>query len=152
MPTLREWRHIVARGASVGLSHPDAGHRFEVVQFAPARLPDVLPCGLVQSGNGGVYTDATIDGADGLTTACQVSALLTLWLVVGGPLTEEAADVIDDLIGQLHGGALDACADDELNPAGFVPVVLGSDAPGEGEYGSQSVWWAPVRLLVPASS
>lgn len=148
MPSLREWRHIIAHGASVGLSHPDVGHRLEVVPFSSKVLPDQLPCGLVQQGASGIYTDSTDEGD--LSTACQVTAAFTLWLVVGDPLTESAADLMDDLVSQVHRGALAACADDPLNPDGFVPTVEGVDQPSMGQFAGRDVWWAPVSLLVPA--
>lgn len=151
MPTLREWRHILAAGAEALLTVPETGTVLRVLPFGPKSLPD-LPCGLIQSGNAGQWTDATA-GDDLPTTASQFAGVFTLWLVAGDPLSERCQDVLDDLVTQLHrAGGLPACAVDPANPSGFVPVLEGVDAPGIGELGSRPVWWAPARFVVPVST
>jgi hypothetical protein len=146
MPSLRDWRHILAAAAGGALSVTEAGHRFPAYPFSPAR-PEVLPCLLVQQGGaGGDYVEDTSD----LATLCQYQARFTIWLVCGDPLTEHAADLFDRLIEDLHSSTFgERCQADPANPAGFAPAVGAVGTPGQGELGGTPVWWAPVELVCP---
>jgi hypothetical protein len=149
MPTLREWRHILAAGVEAALSVPETGTVFRCLPFASGRLP-ALPCGLIQSGgSAGPWLDTTAD-SELVSTACQASATFTLWLIAGDPLSEQSHDVLDDLAQRLISvGSLSACADDPANPGRFVPVVESIESPGVGDIGGRPVWWASARLVVP---
>jgi hypothetical protein len=146
MPTLREWRHILAAAASGALSVTELGHRFPADPFSPAR-PEILPCLLIQQGgSGGDYVEDVSD----LATLGQYQARFTLWLVCGDPLSEGAADLFDQLIEDLHSPVFgERCAADPANPAGHVPAVGAVGTPGQGELGAIPVWWAPVELVCP---
>jgi hypothetical protein len=111
MPTLHDWRHIIAHGVSTSLSVPDLDYRFECVHYACGILPP-LPCAVLQQGGQGTYVEPSSTGVH--STVCMATAIFTLWLMIGDVLTEQAADVLDDLITQLYSGALKSCRDDPL--------------------------------------
>lgn len=139
MPTLRDWRLILSRALALDLAVP-------VYLFAPSEV-ERLPCVVLQQGAEGSYVEP--GGAAGtLSTQCLATARFTAWLTVGDPLTEQAADVLDDMITLLLAGGLRSAASDELNPAGFVPALGPVGTPGAAEHGSTKVWWAPVPLTV----
>lgn len=149
-PSLREWRAILADGAMLALSVPEAGFRFECLPYPAAKLPAVRPCGMIaQGGPSGPYTDSTGDSDVG--TAGQVAARFTLWIAAGAQLTEAAADVLDELVARLHADALAVCGSHPANTAGFIPVVEQVGTPAITPFGGDEVWAAPVELVVPAS-
>lgn len=148
MPTLREWRHILANATSATLSVPEIAYAFPVFPWAVGRL-GALPCGLVQQGGDGQYlTPGT--GTGTLSTLCQATATFRLWLVAGDPLSEQAADVVDDMLSRIYGREFRAaCAADELNTHRATPQLGAASDPAMGEFDNQTVWWAAVPLTVP---
>lgn len=150
MPSLREWRHILASAASTALSVPEDGYSFPVYPWAVGRLGQ-LPCGLVQQGGDGQYLTRA-SGPATLSTLCQLTATFRLWLVAGDPLSEASADVLDDLLTRLYGRQfLAAVVADSLNPHGAEPRLGAASDPGMGEFDSQQIWWAAVPLTVPVT-
>lgn len=148
MPTLTQWRHVLANGASTALSVPEIGYRFPVYPWAVGKL-NALPCGLIQQGGDGQYLNPS-SGPGTLSTLSQLTATYRLWLAVADPLSEQSADVLDDLLSRVYGRAFRAaCAADDLNPHGAEPKLGAASDPAMGEFDNQTVWWAAVPMTVP---
>lgn len=152
MPTLNDWRHILSHGISKGLGVEERGYLFPVYHYYVSSL-DVLPCGVLQPGgpSGADYTTDTPGEPDDQNTFCQFMARYTLWLFVANPNTEDAANILDDLIYRLHTGALGPCVEDELNPEGFLPACRGATQVYEITYGESIYLSSAVDLVVPVS-
>jgi hypothetical protein len=143
MPTLREWRHILHRAIAMDLSD-DGEAPFPVYPFATKDI-EVTPCVVLQQGGQGTYLDPNGEAR----TVCLVTGTITAHLVVGDALTEQAADVLDDLAYLLYAGGLKACRSDELNPDGHVPVLGALSDPGVTPLGGGEFWSASVPISVP---
>jgi hypothetical protein len=152
MPTLHEWRHILARGVAEGLSVPERSYSFPCYPFFVPSLLE-LPCGVVQPGgpSGGDFTFDSPGDPDDAVTWCSFMARWTVWLFFAEPNSEAAAASLDDVVYRLHTGAVRACATDEWNPDGFVPVVHGSSQVLEVTYAERTVWATAVEITVPVS-
>jgi hypothetical protein len=148
VPTLKEWRHVLASAASTALSVPEVGYGFPVLPWAAGKL-GALPCALVQQGGDGQYVTPS-SGPGTLSTLCQLTGTFRLWLVAADPLTEQAADVVDDMLSRIYGPAFRAaCRADDLNPHGAEPKLGAASDPAMGEFDNQIVWWAAVPMTVP---
>jgi hypothetical protein len=146
MPTRREWRHILQRALAIEMSD-DGETPFPVYPYAVGTI-ESLPCVVIQQGADGTYVEPA-NPAGTLSTLCNTTARFTAWLTCGDPLTEQAADTLDEMIDRLYAGSLAAAVSDELNPAGFRPALGPVGSPGATEHGGMSVWWAPVPIAVP---
>lgn len=147
MTSLRDWRLILSRALSLELGSVE--RPAIVYPFAVGEI-ESLPCVVLQQGAEGSYVELGSTNGQ-LSTLCMATAQFTAWLTVGDPFTEQAADVLDDMITLLLAGGLRSAAGDDLNTAGFVPAVGPAGAPGATEHGSTRVWWAPVPLTVQIS-
>jgi hypothetical protein len=152
MPTLYQWRHIIARGVSNGLAVPERSYHFPCYPyFVPSLLE--LPCGVIQPGGpgGGDYTYETTGDPDDEVTFCQFMARFSLWLFFGSPNEENSAADLDDIVYRLHTGALDACLTDEWNPNAHRPTVRGASQVIEVTYAERTVLSTAVDIAVPVT-
>jgi hypothetical protein len=143
MPKLQEWRHILHRAIAMDLSK-DGETPFQVYPCAVKDI-EVVPCVVLQQGGQGTYLDPNGEAGGG----CLVTGTITAHLVVGDALTEQAADVLDDLACLLYAGGLKACRTDGLNPDGHVPVLGALSDPGITPLGGGEFWSASVPISVP---
>jgi hypothetical protein len=138
MPTLRDWRHIIAHGVATALSVPDADYRFPVVHWATLKPADSVPFAVIRSGGNGLYIDTTTIGR--LHTVCQVTGYLSIYLFAGDVGSEDAEDVLSDLVVRLAGDRLRSVRDDPLNLNRFQPPLGPITQPAPIEFASFTLW------------
>lgn len=145
-PTLRDWRHIIALAVSGTLSVPELGHAVEVVPYGAGKVPS-LPCVMIQQGGSGAWINPD-PGAEFRTT-CLATATVTVWLITGDALSEAAADLMDDLAGQLYASRLKSVRDDPLNTGNHVPKLGIATDPALTVFGSATVYATSIPITVP---
>ncbi len=150
LPTLHEWRHIIARGVSNGLSVPERNYSFPCYPFFVPSLLE-LPCAVIQPGGpgGGDFTSDTPGDPDDQNTWCATNARWSIWVFLAEPNSENAAADLDDIVYRLHKGALKACLTDEWNVAGVEPLVRGASQVLEVTYAERTVWSTVIDVVVP---
>lgn len=147
MPTLAEWPAILASAAEAVLSVEEVGYRMPVHATPPATL-NVLPCVIVEPGDGGVFLEPGNTGA--LSTLCQLTARWSLRLVVGDPGNPAAMAIVLDALQRLHAGYGAAVAAD-ASSAGYRPDLADVLTPTAEEYAAIGVWSARLPLVVPVA-
>jgi len=145
MPTLTDWRHILANAVTVTLSTPETGHVFPVIPWA-ALKPEHPPFGVVRSGNGGRYVEMR-GGA--VSSVCAGTGYASIWLFSGDVGSEQAESVLAELVDRLLFSRLKSCRDDPLNVDRFVPALVAVTEPGPVEFGSLLLWGCSLPVEFP---